>query len=46
MDMVTSANGDVAFDFDKDPINVFLTEKDGEAWMQAKGTTLGGNLLL
>lgn len=42
MDMVTSANGDVKIDFEKDPINVFLTQKNGECWMQAQGTTLGG----
>lgn len=41
--MVTSANGDVDIDFEKDPINVFLTEKKGETWMQAKGTTLGAD---
>ena len=38
--MVTSANSDIVIDFDKDPINVMLTE-DG-TWMKAKGTTLGG----
>ena len=43
MDMVTSANGDISINFDTDPINVFLTEKNGETWMQANGTTLGGS---
>jgi len=43
MDMVTSANSDVKIDFAKDPIEVFLTEKKGETWMQARGTTLGAD---
>lgn len=40
--MVTSANSDMNFNFDTDPINVFLADKNGKQWLQANGTTLGG----
>ncbi len=39
MDMVCEKNGDVDFDFDKDPI---ITRIDGE-WLKATGTTLGAD---
>ena len=42
LDMVTSANSDMNFNFDTDPINVFLADKNGKQWLQANGTTLGG----
>jgi len=43
LDMVTSANSDVSINFDTDPINVYLTEREGDQWMLAKGTTLGAD---
>lgn len=39
MDMVCEKNADSAFDFMKDPIEVYV---DGE-WLKAKGTTLGAD---
>ncbi len=39
MDMVPQKNGDVTFDFVKDPIQAYV---DGE-WVTAKGTTLGAD---
>ena len=39
LDMVTEKNSDVAFDWEKDPINVWI---DGD-WVKAKGTTLGAD---
>lgn len=40
MDMVTSKNTDTEFNFDTDPIEMFINE---EGWLQAKGTTLGAD---
>jgi dipeptidase D len=39
IDMVGEKNADVAHDFDKDPIQIFV---DGD-WVKAKGTTLGAD---
>lgn len=39
MDMVCEKNADKEFDFDTDPIEVYV---DGD-WIRAKGTTLGGD---
>lgn len=39
MDMVCEKNGDVEFDFDRDPIRAYV---DGE-WVKARGTTLGAD---
>lgn len=39
MDMVPQKNGDVVFDFEKDPVCAYV---DGE-WVTAKGTTLGAD---
>ncbi len=39
VDMVCEKNSDVVFDFDNDPINIYI---DGE-WLKAKGTTLGAD---
>lgn len=39
MDMVCEKNADVAHDFLRDPIDIYI--EDG--WMKAKGTTLGGD---
>ncbi len=39
MDMVPQKNGDVVFDFEKDPVHAYV---DGE-WVTAQGTTLGAD---
>lgn len=39
LDMVCEKNSDVQFDFDNDPIQVYI---DGD-WVKAKGTTLGAD---
>jgi dipeptidase D len=39
LDMVTEKNSDVTFDWEKDPINVWI---DGD-WVKARGTTLGAD---
>jgi len=39
LDMVAENNADVTFDWDKDPINVWI---DGD-WVKARGTTLGAD---
>jgi dipeptidase D len=39
LDMVTEKNSDVAFDWERDPIQVWI---DGD-WVKAKGTTLGAD---
>lgn len=39
LDMVTENNSDVVFDWEKDPINVWI---DGD-WVKARGTTLGAD---
>lgn len=39
MDMVPQKNGDVVFDFGKDPVHAYV---DGE-WVTAQGTTLGAD---
>ncbi len=39
VDMVCEKNSDVNFDFDNDPIDIFI---DGE-WLKARGTTLGAD---
>jgi dipeptidase D len=39
LDMVTEKNSDVVFNWDKDPINVWI---DGD-WVKARGTTLGAD---
>ena len=39
-DMVCEKNGDVDFDFEKDPINIYIDEK---GFLRAKGTTLGAD---
>ncbi len=41
MDMVPQKNSDIAFDFEKDPIQAYV-EENGE-WVTAKGTTLGAD---
>lgn len=41
MDMVPQKNSDIAFDFEKDPIQAYV-EDNGE-WVTAKGTTLGAD---
>lgn len=43
MDMVPQKNNDVVHDFLKDPITPRIVEKDGEQWVYATGTTLGGD---
>ncbi len=40
VDMVCEKNGDVVHDFEKDPIDWYLTE---DGWMTARGTTLGAD---
>ncbi len=39
MDMVCEKNADTVFDFENEPLNVYV---DGD-WVRAKGTTLGGD---
>ncbi len=39
IDMVCEKNADVEFDFDNDPLNIYV---DGD-WIKAKGTTLGAD---
>ncbi|MCK5112774.1 MAG: M20/M25/M40 family metallo-hydrolase, partial [Thermoplasmatales archaeon] len=39
MDMVCEKNSDVEFDFEKDPIQVWIDD----GWVKAKGTTLGAD---
>ncbi|MCD4731485.1 MAG: beta-Ala-His dipeptidase, partial [Bacteroidales bacterium] len=39
VDMVCEKNSDVEFDFEKDPIHVWIDE----GWVKAKGTTLGAD---
>lgn len=39
IDMVCEKNSDVEFDFDNDPLNIYI---DGD-WVKAKGTTLGAD---
>ncbi len=39
-DMVCEKNSDVEFDFDNDPINIYV---DDEGFLRAKGTTLGAD---
>lgn len=39
-DMVCEKNSDVEFDFDNDPINIYV---DNEGFLRAKGTTLGAD---
>mgnify|MGYP003623800311 CR=1 FL=1 len=39
MDMVCEKNSGVEFDFDNDPIQVYI----GEGWVKARGTTLGAD---
>ncbi len=39
-DMVCEKNSDVEFDFDNDPINIYV---DGEGFLRARGTTLGAD---
>ena len=41
MDMVPQKNSDIAFDFEKDPIQAYV-EDNGE-WVTANGTTLGAD---
>ncbi len=44
MDMVCEKQGDVNIDFDNDPIQTeIVTDENGDAWMKAKGTTLGAD---
>lgn len=44
MDMVCESNSGIDFDFDKDPIQTeLITDESGDAWMKAKGTTLGAD---
>lgn len=39
-DMVCEKNSDVVFDFEKDPIDIYV---DGEGFLRARGTTLGAD---
>jgi len=44
MDMVCDKLVDVDFDFDNDPIQTeVVTDEHGDAWLKAKGTTLGAD---
>lgn len=43
MDMVPQKNNDVVHDFENDPIEPRIVEKDGEQWVYATGTTLGAD---
>lgn len=40
MDMVCEKNSDIVFDFDKDPIEPYITD---DGWVKARGTTLGAD---
>jgi dipeptidase D len=43
IDMVCEKNTGISHDFSKDPIKLEISERDGEKWLTAQGTTLGAD---
>jgi hypothetical protein len=43
IDMVCEKNSDVEHDFEKDPIQTYVSKEEDGDWIRAKGTTLGAD---
>lgn len=43
LDMVPQNNADTPHDWEKDPVDAYEYEIDGEKWVKARGTTLGAD---